>query len=119
MDLLEQVTEKFNTELRSNMLDIIKRHNIPCDFGEHNPEMCMTIFATNTEILKSSRRMSKYQLMHPKLDIAFAAGYNFNFSELINLPHSRAFEKPIKLCLIWNSLLKEEWTSVVIRTITS
>lgn len=119
MEFLQQVTEQFNNELRSNILDIIQKHNIPCDFGEHSSEFCITIFAANKDILTSPKKLSKYQLAHPNMEITYAPGYNFDFSELEKLPASQTSEKPRKLFVIWNELLKEEWTAEVIRTITS
>lgn len=110
MDTMEMVKKQINDDLRTKILGIMDKKQIPYNLKSNEDEdYYTTFFATNCDLKLPKKQQNKHRLANPKIDLVYTFKRTFNY-EIASDPNvTNAKEVVTKIMFIYHDLADPEW----------
>ena len=85
MDIYAQLKQQINQDLQSSIIGLLDKHEFPYDFSNDRQEdFYVTFFVANKDYNISKKKLNKYRLTHPDIEIAYTAYHTFDYEIATN-----------------------------------
>lgn len=110
MDTYALVKNQMDNDLRTTLIGIMDKKQIPYNLNSNEDEdYYTTFFATNCDLKLPKKQQSKHRLANPQIDIVYTFKRNFNYKIVSDPNVTSARDVVTKIMFIYRDLADPEW----------